>query len=148
MRKLQITHDMPAVKDELLGRVTELVEQWNANADNHFAMASAIGGGSLSDDSKETMLLDFLSNDILDAIDAKEDYEWKHSHTNSDVWTCGRSGSHVWLHRNFKRVLMVSHRDPGDDNNLDPVIEWKYAKWIVMVIMMILLAKVVDNFLI
>lgn len=122
MRKLEINYDMPVpsiadLNHPLVERIYELVNQWNANADNHFTMASAIGGGSFSDDSKETMLLEFLNADIADAIDAKEDYDWK-NHDGGylpDVWACGRSGSHVWLHLNHERLLMVSCHDQGQE---------------------------------
>ena len=147
MNKLKITYDKP-VEDELVDRVGELVDNWNDNADNHFGIASDIGDGSFSNESRETLLLDFVKADILDAIDDKEDYEWKINELDPDIWYCGRSGSHVWLHLNHRRVLIISCQDPEEIEDLNPVMEWKYMKWVLALIILMLLVKLVDNFLI
>lgn len=158
MRKLEINYDMPVpsiddLNHPLVNRVRELVEQWNENAQNHFDMASDISEcQSINEELKSDLILRFVHGDIADAIECMEDFE-RENEIVSDNWSCGRSGSHVWLHRNQERVLMIRSQDtvyhvPCQAEDLDPAMEWKYAKWIVMIIIMILLAKLVDNFLI
>lgn len=154
MNKLKIDYDMPVpsvddLNHPLVDRVYELVEQWNANADNHFDMASDIAGFSVvNEELKSDLILKFVHGDIADAIEAMEDFERTHGHPDPDIWTCGRSGSHVWLHLNHRRVLMISYPDPEEIEDLNPVLEWKYMKWVLALIILMLLVKLVNNLLI
>ena len=158
MKKLKITYDKP-ITDELVDRVGELVDNWNTNADYHFGIASDIGDGSFSNESRETLLLKFVHADILDTIDDYDHHNWENNSFTSDarLFNCGRSGSHVWLHsqtvreynqgKSPERILMISYPDPGEED-LDPLLEWKYMKWVFVLIILMLLVKLVNNLLI
>jgi len=115
-------------------------------------MACEIANGKCDDDLKSDLILQFIHADIDDAIASMEDFEWKNGIV-SDEWTCGRSGSHVWLHRDDERVLMITCQDPettcqdpGESECQDPVIEWKHAKWLVYLGVLFLLSRLLQNF--
>lgn len=150
MKKLQITCENKTFQyNALVLEVESIVNNWNNNAENHFQMASEIGNGTFSEDQKTDMLLSFAYNDILDAIDAKCDYEWKHN-IKCELWDCGRGGNHIWLSIDQRtsrdRVLLITPQDPGDSESQDPVIEWKHAKWLVYLGVLFLLSRLLQNF--